>query len=165
MCSFPSLSLPSENTLSPFSVPFLWRGFVETDESDLSFVGKQIGEAFRRFGISETTRDLLVLKVATSPEVTLESVGAHLAANVQGVECAFDDEVFRKVADVDRVRKVYKISSAAGSTRKGAKGVVDPLEISGSNSGSGSGSGSGNSQDIDKLQVQVLGLMALRGAT
>ncbi|OAP64107.1 hypothetical protein AYL99_00079 [Fonsecaea erecta] len=113
-----------------------------------------IGEAFRRFGVSESTRDLLVLKVATTPEVTLDSVSQHLSTHIQGQESAFDDASFRKVADKDRVRKVYKLNSATsgGGSGKAVNGI----------------SGASSSEPIDEvktLEAQILGLMALRGAT
>ncbi|EXJ61585.1 hypothetical protein A1O7_02013 [Cladophialophora yegresii CBS 114405] len=109
-----------------------------------------IGEAFRRFGVSETTKNLLVLKVATSPEITLESVSQHLSANIKGQECAFSDAIFGKVADVERIRKVYKLRAATSPGRSTANANGDY------------GSSSNGSED---LEVQILGLMALRGAT
>ncbi|KIX93218.1 uncharacterized protein Z520_11072 [Fonsecaea multimorphosa CBS 102226] len=113
-----------------------------------------IGEAFRRFGVSESTRDLLVLKVATTPEVILESVAEHLSTHIQGQASAFDDAIFCKVADVDRIRKVYKLNSATSGGRSGK--AVNGI----------SGASSSASMDETKtLEVQILGLMALRGAT
>ncbi|KIW69889.1 hypothetical protein, variant [Phialophora macrospora] len=113
-----------------------------------------IGEAFRRFGVSETTKNLLVLKVATSPDITLESVSRHLSANIKGRECAFEDATFGTVADVDRIRKVYKLGAAVSTGRS-------TTTVNGDSS-----SNPDKSVDESKaLEVQVLGLMALRGAT
>ncbi|OCT49564.1 EKC/KEOPS complex subunit cgi121 [Cladophialophora carrionii] len=113
-----------------------------------------IGEAFRRFGVSETTKNLLVLKVATSPDMTLDSVSQHLSANIKGRECAFDDAAFGKVADVERIRKVYKLGAATSTGRSTATVNGD------------SGSKGNEPADGSKaLEVQILGLMALRGAT
>ncbi|KIW30785.1 uncharacterized protein PV07_02486 [Cladophialophora immunda] len=113
-----------------------------------------IGEAFRRFGVSESTSDLLVLKVATTPEVTIDSVTQHLSTHIQGQATAFDDAIFRKVADIDRIRKIYKLNSATsgGRSAKSVNGI----------------SGASSSEVVDEtknLEVQILGLMALRGAT
>ena len=113
-----------------------------------------IGEAFRRFGISKTTKDLLIMKVATSAEVTLATVSQHLWANIKGQECAFDDETFRKVADIDKIRKIYKLGAA---THKGRS--IAALN------GDAAGKSEGNDDETKQLEVQLLGLMALRGAT
>ncbi|KAK5277173.1 hypothetical protein LTR20_010014 [Exophiala xenobiotica] len=115
-----------------------------------------IGEAFRRFGVSESTRNLLVLKVATAttPDITLESVSKHVSTHIQGKECAFDDANFRKISDVERIRKVYKANlPTSTSSRKGGKPVVNGT------------SGGREFDPIWSLERQILGLMALRGAT
>ncbi|OAL35371.1 hypothetical protein AYO20_05422 [Fonsecaea nubica] len=114
-----------------------------------------IGEAFRRFGVGESTKDLLVLKVATTPEVTLESVTQHLTTHIQGKPSPFDDAGFRKVADIDTIRKVYKLNSTVPGGRRPGNSIS-----------SGSGAKDSGSVDVTKnLEVQILGLMALRGAT
>jgi len=109
-----------------------------------------IGEAFRRFGVSESTRNLVVLKVATTPDITLENVSQHLSTHIQGKECDFDDASFRKISDVDRIRKVYKANLPTSSS-KGGKAV--------------NGTSGREFDPIWSLERQVLGLMALRGAT
>ncbi|KAL6253404.1 hypothetical protein RBB50_001128 [Rhinocladiella similis] len=115
-----------------------------------------IGEAFRRFGISDLTRTLLVLKVATTPGVTRDSVAQHLSAHVKGKEIPFDDATLHGFTDVDRIRKAYKIaqtrsSSGKGKADKGAKQVTVT-----------NGTAVDSTSNIER---QVLGLMALRGAT
>ncbi|KAK4943381.1 hypothetical protein LTR10_017055 [Elasticomyces elasticus] len=115
-----------------------------------------IGEAFRRFGVSETTKNLLVLKVATTPEITLDSVTQHLSSHIQGKECAFDDASFTKIADVDRLRKVYKLGAPQTSKGKGSGKAVNGI----------TSTSQGTEDDtIQHLETQILGLMALRGAT
>ncbi|KIW55243.1 hypothetical protein PV05_07538 [Exophiala xenobiotica] len=109
-----------------------------------------IGEAFRRFGVSESTRNLVVLKVATTPDITLENVSQHLSTHIQGKECDFDDASFRKISDVDRIRKVYKANLPTSSSKDG-KAV--------------NGTSDREFDPIWSLERQVLGLMALRGAT
>ena len=94
------------------------------------------------------------MKVATSPGTTLESVSHHLSANIKGQDRKFEDAAFGKVADIDRVRKVYKLNSATptGKLEKVVNGA----------------SGANSSKPIDEVKVmetQILGLMALRGAT
>jgi EKC/KEOPS complex subunit CGI121/TPRKB len=94
------------------------------------------------------------LKIATTPDVTLESVNRHLSANIKGQEMDFEDATFHKMTDIDRLRKVYKLGP---STPKGRSSTT----INGE-----SGSTSGVASDETKhLEVQILGLIALRGAT
>ncbi|KAK6387010.1 hypothetical protein LTS17_000275 [Exophiala oligosperma] len=121
-----------------------------------------IGEAFRRFGISDSTRNLLVVKVSTTPQVTQATVAQHLSTHVKGEEIPFDDVTLRGLSDVERIRKVYKISlppphSSSGKNHKGGRDDVvtngDKVTILDSTTFS------------SNLVRQVLGLMALRGAT
>lgn len=98
-----------------------------------------IGEAFRRFGIGETTKDLLVVKVATSKDITADAVQLHLDEQVKGEEVALDDDQIQKTSDIGRIRKIYKLSSTSNA---GKQATTDPVE----------------------LETQILGLMALRGA-
>lgn len=108
-----------------------------------------IGEAFRRFGVSEATKHLIVLKVATKPEVNLSSVQSHLGSAVKGEERAFADDELKDVTDTSRLRKVYKLPTVQKPPpKKSLNGEVDqPVD------------------DRHDLEVQIIGLMALRGAT
>lgn len=111
-----------------------------------------IGEAFRRFGISDTTTDLLVIKVSTEEKsVTAEEVAQHLSEAIQGEEIIFDDEHLAAVCDETRVRKVYKLAQAS------SKGAAKPDATKDAVSGGG--------RDRAELEGQVVGLMAIRGAT
>ncbi|KAH8596659.1 kinase binding protein CGI-121-domain-containing protein [Bisporella sp. PMI_857] len=104
-----------------------------------------IAESFRRFGITPTTTNLLIMKVSTpSLPTTSEAVQDHLVASIQGIQVAFGDEVLAGMTDLARVRKIYKLNS---SSAKGAKISV--------------------SADVEKkeLEMVILGSMALRGAT
>jgi len=110
---------------------------------------QQIGEAFRRFGVSETTENLLVIKVATQPEITQESVTRHLSDNIEGQEVTFEDASFGNVCDTTRIRKIYKIpSTTARKTDKQVNGEAETIL-----------------DQTKSLEVQILGSMALRGAT
>ncbi|KEF56617.1 uncharacterized protein A1O9_06806 [Exophiala aquamarina CBS 119918] len=107
-----------------------------------------IGEAFRRFGVSETTGNLLVVKVATQAEITEESVTRHLSENIDGQEVAFEDASLRTICDTSRIKKLYKIASIPA--RKTDKQV--------------NGEAENNIDQTKNLEVQILGAMALRGA-
>lgn len=107
-----------------------------------------IAEAFRRFGVQESTKDIVVLKIATNQAITLESVQSHLTGSIQGTECSFTDSVLRSCSDLARIRKVYKLNT--GVTKQPS--VVNGNTEVGDN-------------DFAQLERQILGAMALRGAT
>lgn len=86
-----------------------------------------------------------MVKVASSPVVTLDTVQAHLSQNVKGEEAELTDDALRDVSDIARIRKVYK--NAAPAQKKAANGVHS------------------STSNLGHLEVQILGSMALRGAT
>ncbi len=96
-----------------------------------------------------------MLKVATTPAVTLESVSEHLLSQIQGNESTFDDATFRKLADLERIKKVYKLGTSTPASR--------PRKAF-----NGNRTAANDREDVDEtkdLEVQILGLIALRGAT
>ena len=109
----------------------------------------KIAESFRRFGITPTTANLLVIKVSTASQpYTAEAVQAHLTANFEGEQVEFSDELLGLMTDLARVRKIYKLNSGGGKSL--GKGTVNRT-----------------SKDFAEreLEVLILGSMALRGAT
>lgn len=75
----------------------------------------QIAEAYRRFGVSPATRDLIVVKVtfpsATSPEPSsAESVWSHLKEHVLGEAADLTDEALVAITDLSKIRKYYKLN-------------------------------------------------------
>ncbi|KAI0203672.1 kinase binding protein CGI-121-domain-containing protein [Astrocystis sublimbata] len=93
-----------------------------------------ISEAYRRHGISPTTRHLVIVKVLTAqpssahinqtpnPDaettttttdktpLTAQDVESHLATHVQGTPAPFTDETLSAFTDWGRVRKYYKLN-------------------------------------------------------
>ncbi|KAI9861416.1 MAG: hypothetical protein M1813_005313 [Trichoglossum hirsutum] len=119
----------------------------------LSCVDSRIAESFRRFGISDNTTSLLVIKVSTSPSITHESVARHLDLVVKGTPVEFSDNNLSEMTDISRVRKVYKLNkgqSVSPSKRMGAEGRgIDGVRLS----------------EVKELEIAVIGAMALRGAS
>jgi len=99
-----------------------------------------IAAAFRTFGISDTTKDLLILRLATSPSITLQSVSEHLGTAVQGQWVEFSADTLASSSDLVKIRKIYKLQD---TSKKGTKEELGRAEI----------------------EMQILGLMALRGAS
>ncbi|KAK4970522.1 hypothetical protein LTR28_014055 [Elasticomyces elasticus] len=103
-----------------------------------------IAESFRRFGISDTTTDLLAIKVSTSSEFTAESVRTHLSQHVQADSVLFSDKAIRRGADLARIRKVYKAGGDSGKVNGAA--------------------GTDGDAALDGVEGFILGTMALKGS-
>ncbi|KAH7156759.1 protein CGI121 [Dactylonectria macrodidyma] len=74
-----------------------------------------IADSYRRFGISPSTKDLIVVKIAFpaedgTPALTAEQIWDHLKANVEGEALALTDENLTAVTDLAKVRKYYKLN-------------------------------------------------------
>ncbi|KAF9885715.1 hypothetical protein FE257_012600 [Aspergillus nanangensis] len=103
-----------------------------------------IADSFRKFGITDSTKNLLVVKVSVTPDITHDSVAAHLTQSIEGLPAPFTDESLSGVSDISKIKKAYKLgalSVAAVDTTNGT-----------------------HAQDR-KLEQSVLGAIALRGAT
>ena len=77
----------------------------------------QIAEAYRRWGITPATKDVVVVKVvfptADRPEPpTAEHVWSHLSEHVKGTPAALADAEIAKATDWPKVRKYYKLNGA-----------------------------------------------------
>jgi len=115
-----------------------------------------IGDAFRKFGIGDTTSDLLVIKVSTSPSVTFESVRSHLESVVDGTCADFNDESLQVTSDLGKIGKAYKIDSSVSS-----KGQIRSLK----SHMSGMSGIDPVAKERKELEIAILGAIALRGAT
>ncbi|KAI0538895.1 kinase binding protein CGI-121-domain-containing protein [Xylaria digitata] len=92
-----------------------------------------ISEAYRRYGITPTSRDLVIVKILVTPSVPLSTTAApetsettsaadaktpltaqdvekHLLAHVQGKPVSFTDQTLSDLTDWGRVRKYYKLN-------------------------------------------------------
>ncbi|RPB00832.1 CGI-121-domain-containing protein [Choiromyces venosus 120613-1] len=102
-----------------------------------------IKEAYKKFGVTEETKDVIAVKIAYGSGeywCEREEVEGNIRRVIgeEGVMEVYNDEVAKRVVDVDKVRKYYKIK-AGGSLTKG----IDALGIS-------------------ALEVEVLGKMVGR---
>lgn len=96
---------------------------------------RQIAEAYRRFGISPSTKDLLIVKVTfptdSQPQpTTKESIWKHLQENVQGTPQPVTDENISPSTDVTKVRKYYKLNGLDWFDRL-PEGMVKRKELEG----------------------------------
>jgi EKC/KEOPS complex subunit CGI121/TPRKB len=132
----------------------------------------QILEAFRKFGIQDSTTNLLVIKVPISnpkttasppklpiptPATSIESIESHLRSSIQGIPLNLDDDTLTGICDLFKVRKAYKISAPvpASNTK-----ISDPQQL-----WPDEGKKPNTKAEMLVLERAILGLMALRGAT
>jgi len=111
-----------------------------------------ISEAYRRFGIQPTSKDIIVVKVLISqssstpaPPQTPASIAEHLATSIEGAPAPFTDAVIAQSTDWAKVRKYYKLNSGVA--------VLDAIP-------KGAGGDEARRREVETL---VLGAMALRG--
>ncbi|KAI1632506.1 CGI-121-domain-containing protein [Biscogniauxia mediterranea] len=89
-----------------------------------------ISEAYRRYGITASSRHIIVVKILlllpvspTSPSLSSSSpslltpeaaaVQSHLRTHVRGRPCPFADDVLASFTDWPKVRKYYKLNGVA----------------------------------------------------
>ncbi len=131
----------------------------------LTYTPTQISHSLTTFGISATSTDMLVVKIATAAEVSAESVAAHLDGAVEGTMGVFGEEDVGRGADVGRIRGVYRLGGGGGGGKGSGKRRRKDGGVEGSGGGGGGGEGNGDGErERRELEVNVLGLMALRGA-
>lgn len=136
-----------------------------TPHSELVFrlsPNNNIGESYKKFGLSDTTTDLIAVKLPLRTEgddwvvdeaITNESVSNHLGSVVEGtsVEIAEDGEELGMACDVEKVRKLYKLG-ADGGAKKGKKGAVV------------NGDGGEKKNSRKEMESVILGTIALKGS-
>jgi EKC/KEOPS complex subunit CGI121/TPRKB len=111
----------------------------------------QIGESFQKFGMTEQTQDLLVVKIAAELDAEAK-MSQTLGRAVDADQRPFGgDGALAPSADADEVRKLYRLDGAASKGARAGKGASD---VSGS-----------PPQSRRSLESAILGLIALRGAT
>lgn len=67
----------------------------------------QIGESFRRFGVQDSSRNIVAIKVG-GERSTIEE---HLVQNVQGKPTTLSDESLATMHDPARIRKIYRLDA------------------------------------------------------
>ncbi|KAK8058017.1 EKC/KEOPS complex subunit [Apiospora phragmitis] len=98
-----------------------------------------ISEAYRRYGVQPSTKDVVVVKVLISREgspssLSPEDVGKHLQTHVQGESVSCSDEELAKVTDWPKLRKYHKLNGLpwieAIKDEKAKKNELEMLIIS-----------------------------------
>ncbi|PMD20871.1 CGI-121-domain-containing protein [Hyaloscypha hepaticicola] len=116
-------------------------------------------ESFRRFGITPSTTNLLIIKVTTpSSALTASEIQSHLTSSIEGEQVPFEDSILQQLTDVPRVKKIYKLNSNGGGGKKNG-------QLNGTGGDGLSISRNGEESERKELELLVLGAMALRGVT
>jgi EKC/KEOPS complex subunit CGI121/TPRKB len=79
-----------------------------------SLTSYKIAESFRRFGIQDSTTNVLAIKVGGEAE----NVQSHLMQHVEGTPVEFSDGVIAGMCDAVKVKKIYRVD-LQDLTRKG----------------------------------------------
>jgi len=76
----------------------------------------QIAEAYRRFGITPDTRNVVVVKVLVlGDQASHGRMREHVLEHVLGKEVPLTDELVERGTDLGRVTKYYKLGGATKS--------------------------------------------------
>lgn len=67
----------------------------------------QIAESFRRFGLSDDSKNIVAIKVG-GDRAKIED---HLLANVDGTAMRLTDEALAGMYDAARIRKIYRLEA------------------------------------------------------
>jgi len=95
---------------------------------------EKISEAYRRWGITEATKNIAIVKVVfpteSRPELpSAQEVSAHLAQVVQGTPAPLTDAELADLTDWPKVRKYYKLNGAPVLDGKDEAGKVKEMEL------------------------------------
>ncbi|KAI9838650.1 MAG: hypothetical protein M1819_004964 [Sarea resinae] len=121
-----------------------------------------ITESFRRFGVNETTKDLIAVKVPASTGRSQADVQNHLCDIIEGTICEFDDETLQETTDWQRVKKTYKLSALNhdSHSQKKRKGKTEENKEPDRTS-----TAAADLPEKQELEIAILGMMALKGTT
>lgn len=138
--------------------------------SNWAITNIQITDAFRQFGILDSTTSLLAIKVGqpSDASLTYDSVSSHLRSNVEGGLLPFKDEYIFGLHDMAKIRKVYRITLAdaggKGGRKKGAKAGAATNGVTSAPAIDGSATSSSVLEDRAEVEAVVLGIMAMKGS-
>jgi EKC/KEOPS complex subunit CGI121/TPRKB len=88
----------------------------------------------------------LVVKVSVIPEITHDSVAAHLESSVEGTPVSFDDLTLSEISDINKIKKLYKLGGLPSPMAKPDASQPYPDDAK------------------RRLELSMLGAIALRGS-
>ncbi|KIW09543.1 uncharacterized protein PV09_00416 [Verruconis gallopava] len=123
-----------------------------------------IADSFRRFGVTDSTKHVLAVKVVAKQAQGVQPVDpeTHLKAVVEGTHVDFNDENLKDIADLPQIRKLYKLDAPLPS-----KAGKNKPKKAADNEASDSAQTNGINIEIDNvrdMEAVILGIMALKGS-
>ena len=94
--------------------------------------------------------------MATSTTVLFDGVNNHLRNSVQGTPTEFNDENLQVISNLSKISKAYKVNLVVSTIGEGKKSRKEVNEVPGINH---------EPDERRRIEVAVLGAIALRGAT
>ena len=85
---------------------------------------------------------MLVIKLNTNPDMVAAETEKHLSTHVEGRQIVFEEESLAKLADIPRIKKAYKLQPTKPSKQR-----------------------EDHKDGLKEMEILVLGMMALRGAS
>jgi len=126
-----------------------------------------IADSFRRFGISDTTENVLAIKIVSSgsepADAQAQDPETHLKAAVDGTFIEFSDEQLKQTADLSQIRKIYKLDAPAPSKAGKGKSKKSAANTDGSVDTQTNGVHH-ELDDVREMEAVILGIMALKGS-
>lgn len=69
--------------------------------------------------MTDSTKDLLVIKVSTSSDITHDTVAKHLRTAINATPVPFEDDNLSSIANAGKIKTAYKLTSIAPKPRNG----------------------------------------------
>ncbi|CCD23738.1 Cgi121p NDAI_0C00770 [Naumovozyma dairenensis CBS 421] len=91
-----------------------------------------IGDAFKKFGIKDDSKNVICLKVLSNGE-SLDDVNKEVLDVVDGTMIEFNDDNLKDMYDVTLVRKIYKLEKdfQPATTTELSRALVNAIQIRG----------------------------------
>lgn len=89
------------------------------------------------------------MKVSVSPEITHDSVAAHLESSVEGSPVPFDDHTLSEISDITKIKRTYKLGGLPSPGDKANSTQFNGVLEDGAKA---------------RLERSMLGAIALRGS-
>ncbi|KAF2469024.1 CGI-121-domain-containing protein [Lindgomyces ingoldianus] len=134
------------------------RSKTRTPHSELVFrlhPNNNIGESYRKFGLSDSTTHIVAVKLSLSPSVTAEAVSRHLSQHIEGtsVEIGEGGEGMGMWADREKISKIYKLDVT--TDRSGKKGRKEKVV---------NGDVGREGDEVKEMEMVILGIMTTKGS-
>lgn len=124
----------------------------------------QIVDAFRHFGISDTTTSLIAVKVTSASVTPGTNASEHMKQNITGTILPFTDESIVPLTDIAKIKKLYKLNASDTFGSKLSKKKMPQANGTTGLDAAGEQRPAGPMDDRAELEAVILGIMAMKGS-